>query len=178
MFEMQLFKKIQHRLASTKGFTLAETLVSVIFLGLLCLAIGAGTSAALSAQGTISTQNYSNQLLARSIQEINDELAYSLSVEDDDKTFVSATSRTKVQLVSTADGIALDNTMSDATSLLIPSTNGLTPQFANGGTPVFNEGNNTWWYTIVIVDTDGKELASQDMRVVRNIPLEASPETP
>ena len=45
----KLVRTLRDRVGDTRGFTLAEQLVSIVFLGLLCVVIGVGLNAALNA---------------------------------------------------------------------------------------------------------------------------------
>lgn len=94
------------RLSDTRGFALAEQLIGILFLGLLIVVIGAGLSAAMQAYRTANESTRANELLTRAVQEIGDELAFSLSVEvaGGDPVFVSPTTKTPVKLGNDANG--------------------------------------------------------------------------
>lgn len=170
------------KLRNEDGFTLAELLVSVVFIGLLCIVISLGLGAALSAYGTVTQESNSHQLLARSTQEITDELAFSLSVDTDKKAYESPSSRTLVTLVTSAnnEGIAIQglgiggaDLDKSGEVLLVPGVDGLVPRFAEGKEPVYNSENNTWSYTIEIINTNvapNVVVETRDMIVARNMP--------
>lgn len=94
------------RLSDTRGFALAEQLIGILFLGLLIVVIGAGLSAAMQAYRTANESTRANELLTRAVQEVGDELAFSLSVEvaGGDPVFVSPTTKTPVKLGNDANG--------------------------------------------------------------------------
>lgn len=173
------------KLRSEDGFTLAELLVSVVFIGLLCIVISVGLGAALSAYGTVTQESNTHQLMARTTQEINDELAFSLSIDADNKTYESPSSRTLVTLVNSTDnngiairglgigGVALD---AEGEAVLVPGVDGLVPRFAEGKAPTYNKSNNTWSYTIEIVNTNADSdvvVETRVMTVARNMPASA-----
>lgn len=158
---------IAARLRDERGFMLAEQLVSVIFIGLLSVAVAAGLGAAMAAYGAITATSNANMLLAETIQQVNDELAFSLSAEDGSASFVSAATRTSVALSSGDEGIVLSPTQPGAAEpvTLVAETNGLTPAFTSA--PVYQAAANTWTYAVAVSDGGGSQLAAQEMTVAR-----------
>ncbi len=163
------------KLKDSSGFMLGEQLLSIIFIGLLCIAISAGIGVALAAFANISDQANANQLLSRSILEINDELAYSLEVQNDQtsgqsNSFISATNHTYVYLLNdtAANGISmygenLAGAGSD-TVTLIPAAGNLSAYFSE--LPVYDKTSNTWQYTLQI-KKGNTVLKEQEMTVAR-----------
>lgn len=94
------------RLRDQRGFMLAEQLVSIIFIGMLCIIVAAGMGAAMSAYRSITEQTHANMLLADAVERVSDEFAYALSVEGEDDVeegevlFVSATQHLDAALLS------------------------------------------------------------------------------
>lgn len=94
------------RLRDQRGFMLAEQLVSIIFIGLLCIVVTAGLGAAMSAYRSITEQTHADMLLADAVERVSDEFAYALSVEGDqaieegEVLFVSATQHLEAALLS------------------------------------------------------------------------------
>lgn len=159
--------RLSARLRDERGFMLAEQLVSVIFIGLLSVAVAAGLGAAMAAYGSITATSNANMLLAETIQQVNDELAFSISVEDGTASFVSATTRTSVAMSSGDEGIVLSPTQTGAAApvTLVAETNGLTPSFTSP--PVYQAAANTWTYAVAVSDGGGSQLAAQAMTVAR-----------
>ena len=93
-------------LRDQRGFMLAEQLVSIIFIGLLCIVVTAGLGAAMSAYRSITEQTHADMLLADAVERVSDEFAYALSVEGDqaieegEVLFVSATQHLEAALLS------------------------------------------------------------------------------
>lgn len=165
-FWLQFMCGTKKRLVSTAGFTLAEQLISIIFIGLLCVLISTGIGAAMAIHGNVSQEAEANQLLTRTMQEVSDELTYSVSVQSDNQTFESSTTLTPVKFINTSDGIALQEVGTGAaTHLIIPGANSLVPQFET--LPSYRSSDNTWVYNIVIKKGD-ETLASQDMVIARS----------
>ncbi len=139
--------RLMRRLRDTRGAFLAEHLMSVIFIGLLCVAISAGIGAALSSYRGVTQATDANMLLSRSIEAVKYELDYSLSPPapfGSYAAYVSPTTHTNVQLSSDDRGIILKGEgigQDGADSLvLVPSTNGLSHKIVfmqSGGTFVF-----------------------------------------
>lgn len=159
-----LSARLAARLRDERGFMLAEKLASIVFIGLLCLVVAAGLGAALSAYGGITASSNANMLLARTVQEVNDELAFSLEA-DASGSFVSATTRASATLGSDADGIVMTPTENpNSAAVLVAATNGLTPEFS--ATPSYNESTNAWTYSVVIKN-GSSVMARQTMTVGR-----------
>lgn len=170
---------MRERLRDKRGFVLAEQLVSIIFLGLLCVAITAGLGAAVTSFGSVSQEAQAQQLLTRTVQEVGDELAFSLSVDAGDGSFVSSTTRTIVQIGNAADdtGIVLVGDgiaqgvpsavgASVETVLLVPAANGLTPRIED---LLYVPADNIWQFTVDIVRSENNTVvvATTDMTVAR-----------
>lgn len=161
----------------TRGFMLAEQLVSIVFIGMLCIVVAAGLGAALAAYGSITTASNANMLLSQTVQEVNDELAFSLSADADSGAFVSATTRTSVTMETGVTnktgekGIVLEPAgEGGAQVMLVTTTNGLTPAFTT--TPAYEATSNTWTYAVAVLDSSGVVRAKQDMKVARVNPAQ------
>lgn len=157
---------LRAKLRSTAGFSLAEQLISMIFIGLLCVVVAAGIGAALAAQGNMSSVSEANQMLSRTLEEVSDELAFSVAVDADATTYESASAKALVTLGNSDQGIVMTEAgAGGATRLMVPGTATLTPQFASA--PLYDPQSNTWSYAIIIKKGD-EVIASQEMKVARN----------
>ncbi len=146
--------RLAARLRDTRGFMLAEQLVSVIF-------VAAGLGAALSAYGSITTSSNASMVLSQAVQEVSDELSFSLSASPDG-SFVSETTRAPATMDSDGSGIVMKSTT--GTTVLIPSKNGLTPGFSS--VPSYDASSNTWTFAITVKNGDAI-VAEQAMTVGR-----------
>ncbi len=163
-------------LRDTAGFTLAEQLLSALFIGLLAIAIAAGLGVAAKVYGSVSYEAGTNQLMARAIQEINDELAYAVSVNSDGRNYVSPTTRTTVRLensntetkgiVMTGVGLGGSLTSGEKSVILVPESSALHVHF--DAVPSYSKTTNLWTYTISVQSSTGNTVATQTMKVVRN----------
>ncbi len=161
-------ERLAARLRDDHGFMLAEQLVSIVFIGLLCIAVAAGLGAAISAYGAVTTASNANMLLSETVQQVSDELAFSVSAEDGTASFVSAATRTSVTMESGTEGIVLAPSGSSgagAPVVLVAVANGLTPSF--DASPTYRAATNDWTYTVVVKDESGHERARQQMVVAR-----------
>lgn len=162
---------IRARLRDTHGLLLAEQLVSIVFIGLLCVAVAAGLTAALSAYQAITKQTDAQQMLARAVDEVNGELAYARS--SDGAQFVSSTTNTVVQMVSTDGGIALQRVGSSSNpEVLVAAAKGLLPAFESG--PTYDSDTNAWSYTLVVRDSGMVDVFRQEMTVAQMNPAGSS----
>lgn len=173
---------VVHKLACKKGFMLMEQLVSIVFIGLLCLAITVGMGAALSAYANMTQRTEAQALLNQAVQKVSDELAYSEGPFTEGATnYVSSTVHLSVSLANltnasgTVEGIGMFGTgiASDPASpsarldqvLFIPGIGGLVPEFVKA--PVFNLSNNTWSFQVRIMQGDEELIRSEPMVVAR-----------
>lgn len=154
---------LRAKLRDTCGFTLAEQLISIVFLGLLVVVIGVGLNAAFQSYRLANESTRANELLTRAVEEVSDELAFAVSVEGagPDPTYVSSTTKTPVKIGNAADGsgIALSpqkkNSESDAStpapSLLVASSHELTVEILKvefNNDQADNGKRNTWDFEI------------------------------
>ena len=174
-----LVRQVRQKLRNTQGFMLGEQLIRVIFIGLLCIAVGAGLSAALTVFSNVTQVTESQALLNRAVQEVSDELAYACDVERGSAplSFVSNSVHARVTLIdetaADAQGIALQGAgiksgdpTKDETVLLIPSMGNFVPQIKD---LAYEEASKLWTFTINIVqkDTTSNVLATTAMTVAR-----------
>lgn len=166
------------RLCDTHGFTLAEQLVSILFLGLLCVVIGVGLNAALQAYRVANESTRANELLARAVEEVSDELAFARSVDvsGSDPVYVSSVTKTPVQLGNDPNGrgiilapAAIDGVGSDTqeAQILVASSHGLVVEISDVAF-IDNQGDNdkrnTWNYRIE-VKRDGDQAVVAETRM-------------
>lgn len=175
-------RQLEKKLASIEGFMLGEQLISIIFIGLLCIALSAGLSAALTVFGNVSAKTQAQSLLNRAVDQVGDELVFS-HIEEDTPTnfFVSDSMYAEVQLVNAPDqaGIALqgDGITTGVSSnegewvLLVSAADDLVPRFAENQTPVYQPDTDTWTFTIEVVSRNARDdaapLSRSQMTVVR-----------
>ena len=159
---------LRSRLRDIHGFMLAEQLVSIIFIGLLCVVVAAGLGAAMSAYGNITKQTRADALLSQAVELVSDELVYALEVEGDgeqdkDNTlyFTSATRHETAALQSDARGIWLNAAGEQA--LLAPTRDSLVPALAN---LAYKSDSGTWSFLIQIKSGDNV-LAEANLKVHR-----------
>lgn len=157
---------VRVRLHDTSGVILAEQLVSILFIGLLCVAVAAGIGAAMTSYVHITQQTDAQQILMRAIDEIDGELVYARDVAGE--SFVSPTTHTEVVLTADERGIVLVAADGDASTVLVGGSDGLVPGFEEG--PTYDVTTNSWSYRVVIDDLRGDEVMAQDMMVKRMEP--------
>lgn len=117
------------RLKNTQGFMLAEQLISIVFIGLLCIAIAAGLGAAMSAYANITTQTSADTLLSQAVEVVSDQLAFAqgdCAAAGGSASFVSASTHTAVSLSAQDGAIVLSDTT--GTTTLVPVTDSLSLQ--------------------------------------------------
>lgn len=170
-YRKEAYAALTRRLRDQRGFMLAEQLMSVIFIGLLCIVVSAGLGAALSAYGTITKQTTADNLLARAVESVSDEMAYARSVEDsgDFPAYVSASYHETMQFYDPEAGFSPNGIMlaSDSASVtLVPSQNGLIPVLDS---VVYDEAANMWTFDISVREGEGLPALSQASLTVKRI---------
>lgn len=158
---------LRARLRDQRGFMIAEQLISIIFIGLLCVIVAAGLGAAMSVYGRITTQTQADSMLSQAVEVVSDELVYALEVEGDGAQsdgnplyFTSATRHETAVLQSREDGIWLN---CSAAARLASTENGLTPQLASLS---YDATAGTWTFRITI-ERGTTTLADTTMTVKR-----------
>lgn len=160
---------LRARLRDTRGFMLAEQLLSVIFIGLLCIAVTAGLQAAMGSYSSITTQTQADALLSQTVETVTDELAYALDVDGDGVQtdgnplyFTSATRHATAMLASRAeDGIWLN--ADGAQFIIAPTRDGLTPQLES----LSYDARSGTWAVKITVTSNGASLADAELTVKR-----------
>lgn len=149
------------RLRDTRGFMIAEQLISIIFIGLLCVIVAAGLGAAMSVYGRITTQTQADSMLSQAVEVVSDELVYALGVEDGSVAFVSATRHENATLRSDEQGIWLEAAGTQYN--LAPTENELSPTLSGLS---YDADAGTWSFRITI-ERGGSALADTTMTVKR-----------
>lgn len=182
------------RVCDTRGFMLAEQLVSVIFIGLLCILVAAGLSAAMSAYGSITTQTRANNLLSNTIQIVSDQLVFSQDPDSATSQYTSGSEHVRGTLQNANNGIELSytydvvdengnkGTKTGTTQLVSPKQESqgsapiLSVGFVSGKEPQYNANSNTWTYSVQVSQSgSGTVLVTQnDITVSR---VMAAPQT-
>ena len=60
---------------------IAEQLASIVFIGLLCVAVGVGLQVAMNSYASITRQAQADALLQQAVEVVSDELTYARDVE-------------------------------------------------------------------------------------------------
>lgn len=150
-----MLKEAIHKLKSNDGFMLAEQLLSMIFIGLLCVAVGAGMGAAMSAFASISTKTESQALLNQAVQKVSDEFVFSKG-DVRGTQYASPSVNGRVQLVNMSagnnvgiafrgNGIGTGVVGADEDVLFIPAVDNLVPVISG---VAYNSISKTWTFTI------------------------------
>lgn len=147
--------RLRARLRDTRGFMIAEQLISIVFIWLLCIAVAAGLQAAMSSYGRITLQTQADAMLSQAVETVSDELAYALEVEADGVQtagnplyFTSATRHETAVLQTREDGIWLN---CSAAARLAPAKDGLTPQLES---LAYDEAAGAWTFHITVASGD------------------------
>lgn len=129
---MKLFNKFWHRLKENTGFTLAETLMTVLILLMVSSVVAVGVPAAANAYYKVIDAANAQLLLSETVMKLRSELVVATNVTFEDgstetvKSYTSGNSGWTKTLSNSTDGIKLKET-SDITDktrdeqLLVPS---------------------------------------------------------
>lgn len=160
-------KALAERLRDTRGFMIGEQLISIIFIGLLCIAVAAGLHAAMNSYSKITLQTQADAMLLNAVEVVSDELVYALEVEgsgdmsdENPLYFTSATRHETAALQTREDGIWLNCSVQ---ALLAPAKDGLVPKLASLS---YGTLAGTWTFHIAVNSGD-RTLAETTMTVKR-----------
>ena len=162
---------LRSRLRDTRGFMIAEQLASIVFIGLLCVAVGVGLQVAMNSYTSITRQAQADALLQQAV-----ELTYARDVEgegtqapDNPLYFTSPTRHEPAVLQSRdagedgiEDGIWLN--AAGEQSQIVPARDGLAPKLAELS---YNADNETWSFRITIAS--GEDVAAETAMTVKRI---------
>lgn len=145
-----------NRLRDTRGFMLGEQLISIIFLGLLCLVVAAGTGAAMNSYAAVTQVATAQSLTDDAVARINDELQFArdVVVTKEDTTFISSWLNHRVMLKNGDNAIVLSYVNETKTPpVVVASSSGVLVPVLKG---LHYDGPDykTWTYTIDIMKRD------------------------
>lgn len=185
------FRALRSRLKNDHGFMLAEQLVSIIFIGLLSIVVAAGIGAAMSAYANITRQTTADNMLARAVESVSDELSFAQSVEgtsnveeQTDGVEVVFASASRSEPVSLVNGIANRGIQLAANSgylSLAPPQDGLVPRltelvYYRVTTPLSDASGTkipagSWTFRVQIVSEDASDtrIYAEAFLVVKRI---------
>ncbi|MEF9925630.1 MAG: hypothetical protein RR757_03745 [Raoultibacter sp.] len=173
------------RLSDTRGFMLGEQLISIVFLGMLCLVVAAGTGAAMSNYTAITQAATCQAVTDDAIARINAELQFAQDPVWDDSLqewhFTSA-NRGAVRMRTDYDpmgsgapqGIVLQEKMpagQDKTIETLAARSGLYVPLLKGGGIHYDPATKLWSYQLVVLKCEpgqwGPAVQTTDVSCLR-----------
>lgn len=164
---------LRSRLRDTRGFMLGEHLISILFIGLLCVAVTAGLQAAMNSYSRITVQTKANAMLMQAVEEVSDELTYALEVEgdgvqsDENPLYFTSSTRHEIALLQSDGQQGIWLNAEGAQALLAPAEDGLTPRLEMLS---YNDASKTWSFELGVYaegDVAQDALAKTTMNVLR-----------
>ena len=140
---------LRSRLRDTRGFMIAEQLASIVFIGLLCVAVGVGLQVAMNSYTSITRQAQADALLQQAVEVVSDELTYARDVEGEG---------------TQAPDNPLYFTSPTRHEQIVPARDGLAPKLAELS---YNADNETWSFRITIAS--GEDVAAETAMTVKRI---------
>ncbi len=163
---------LRSRLRDTRGFMIAEQLASIVFIGLLCVAVGVGLQVAMNSYASITRQAQADALLQQAVEVVSDELTYARDVEGegtqapDNPLYFTSPTRHETSVLQSSetgeDGIWLN--AAGEQSQIVPARDGLAPKLAELS---YNADNETWSFRITIAS--GEDVAAEAAMTVKRI---------
>ena len=163
---------LRSRLRATRGFMIAEQLASIVFIGLLCVAVGVGLQVAMNSYTSITRQAQADALLQQAVEVVSDELTYARDVEGegtqapDNPLYFTSPTRHETSVLQSSetgeDGIWLN--AAGEQSQIVPARDGLAPKLAELS---YNADNETWSFRITIAS--GEDVAAETAMTVKRI---------
>lgn len=168
---------IRARLHDTRGFMLGEQLVSVIFIGLLCIVVAAGMGAAMSAYADITRQTQADMMLSQVVEVVSDELTYAqddgeagtlgAAPDGNSATFISPTLHAKADMLVDGSGIVLREKSKGVVTVLVAAADGMRPSVSFA----LDADKKTWTISVMIVPENATGTVTlaqvQDLKVQR-----------
>ena len=164
---------LRSRLRDTRGFMIAEQLASIVFIGLLCVAVGVGLQVAMNSYTSITRQAQADALLQQAVEVVSDELTYARDVEGegtqapDNPLYFTSPTRHEPAVLQSRDAGIEDGIWLNAAgeqSQIVPARDGLAPKLAELS---YNADNETWSFRITIAS--GEDVAAEAAMTVKRI---------
>lgn len=129
----RLIREMRRKLHNTNGFTLSETLMTVVLIGLVTMAMAGGIVAAKNVYQRISLRADAQTLLATTVSAVTEDLS---SVSSCDALQSSGSSQTETALIQNGSPVG-------STSFFYAESRGYRMQYRNGSYGNGASGNGT-----------------------------------
>ncbi|MEG0324726.1 MAG: hypothetical protein RR547_09850 [Raoultibacter sp.] len=155
-------QSLKATLSDTRGFVLAEQVISIVFIGLLCVVIGVGLTAAFQSYRTAQETTRAHELLTRAVSEVSDDLAFARAIDGTgvDCAYISPTTNTLVRLGNDVKGSGI--VLMDAASKS-DSTTGLLNGATTGGSTDFSGDAVSSNEVLFVPSSQGLTVAISDV---------------
>lgn len=133
MQRQRIPRRLRDKIYSEEGFTLSETLMTVVLIGLITMAMAGGIVAAKNVYQRISLRADAQTLLATTVSAVTEDLS---SVSSCDALQSSGSSQQAVTLI-------LDGNLAESTAFFYAESRGYRMQYRNGSYGTGASGNGT-----------------------------------
>lgn len=133
MQRQRIPRRLRDKIHSEEGFTLSETLMTVVLIGLITMAMAGGIVAAKNVYQRISLRADAQMLLATTVSAVTEDLS---SVSSCDALQSSGSSQQAVTLIR-------DGNLAESTAFFYAESRGYRMQYRNGSYGTGASGNGT-----------------------------------
>lgn len=133
MQRQRIHRRLRDKIHSEEGFTLSETLMTVVLIGLITMAMAGGIVAAKNVYQRISLRADAQTLLATTVSAVTEDLS---SVSSCDALQSSGSSQQAVTLIR-------DGNLAESTAFFYAESRGYRMQYRNGSYGTGASGNGT-----------------------------------
>ena len=133
MQRQRIHRRLRDKIHSEEGFTLSETLMTVVLIGLITMAMAGGIVAAKNVYQRISLRADAQTLLATTVSAVTEDLS---SVSSCDALQSSGSSQQAVTLIR-------DGNLAESTAFFYAESRGYRMQYRNGSYGTGASGGNT-----------------------------------
>lgn len=133
MQRQRIHRRLRDKIHSEEGFTLSETLMTVVLIGLITMAMAGGIVAAKNVYQRISLRADAQTLLATTVSAVTEDLS---SVSSCDALQSSGSSQQTVTLIQ-------DGNLAESTAFFYAESRGYRMQYRNGSYGNGASGNGT-----------------------------------
>lgn len=133
MQRQRIPRRLRDKIHSEEGFTLSETLMTVVLIGLITMAMAGGIVAAKNVYQRISLRADAQTLLATTVSAVTEDLS---SVSSCDALQSSGSSQQEVTLIR-------DGNLAESTAFFYAESRGYRMQYRNGSYGTGASGGNT-----------------------------------
>ena len=160
MQRQRIHRRLRDKIHSEEGFTLSETLMTVVLIGLITMAMAGGIVAAKNVYQRISLRADAQTLLATTVSAVTEDLS---SVSSCDALQSSGSSQQTVTLIR-------DGNLAESTAFFYAESRGYRMQYRNGSYGNGASGNGTSGSGVSGTGASGGNTGAEAQKGIQVVP--------